>query len=78
MTTQPRQRTYDHRLVRLVQETGDVTTATGIGVPRSTSAGWLRRAPQTITKAHGMDASEVVRWLWASGLHRGAYLALTS
>ena len=36
-------RTYDHRLVRLVQETGDATIATGLGIPRSTVAGWLRR-----------------------------------
>ena len=35
------------------------TIATGIGIPRSTVAGWLKRAPQTITTAPGMDTSEV-------------------
>jgi len=39
MSTERRLRIYDHRLVRLVQETGDATIATGIGVPRSTVAG---------------------------------------
>ena len=59
MTTQSRQRIYDHRLVRLAQETGDAMIATAIRVPRSTVAGWLKRAPQTITTAPGMDTSEV-------------------
>ncbi len=57
MSTKPRQRTYDHRLVRLVQETGDTTIATHIGDPRSTVAGWLKRAPQEVTTAPGGDAS---------------------
>ena len=38
-----RQRTYDPRLIQIVRESGDVTVATRIGVPRSTAAGWLRR-----------------------------------
>lgn len=49
------QRAYDHRLVLLVQQTGDASIATRIGVPRSTVAGWLRRAPRTVT-ATGADA----------------------
>jgi putative transposase len=57
MATQPRQRTYDHRLIRLVQETGDATIATGIGIPRSTVAGWLKRAPLVVTTAPGLDAT---------------------
>ncbi len=32
MSTERRQRIYDHRLVRLVQETGDATIATNLGV----------------------------------------------
>ncbi len=57
MSTERRQRIYDHRLIRLVQETGDATIATGIEVPRSTAAGWLKRAPQVVTSAPGLDAS---------------------
>jgi len=57
MSSTPRQRAYDHRLVRLVQETGDATIATGIGVPRSTVAGWLRRSPLDVTTAPGLDAA---------------------
>lgn len=40
-----RQRRYDHRLVELVRSTGDTGHATKCGVPRSTAAGWLARAP---------------------------------
>ena len=43
------QRIYDHRLVQLVQQTGDATIATRLGVPRSTVAGWLARAPRAVT-----------------------------
>ena len=34
-----------------MQETGDPTFATRLGVPRSTVAGWLRRAPRPVTTA---------------------------
>jgi transposase InsO family protein len=47
------QRVYDHRLVRLVQETRDTGLATRVGVPRSTVAGWLRRTPRPVTPAPG-------------------------
>ncbi len=50
-------RIYDHRLVQLVQETGDPTITTRLGVPRSTVAGWLRRAPRLVTTAAEGDAS---------------------
>src|SRR5262245_10008510 len=43
MSPQRRQRAYDHRLVQLVQGTGDPCIATRLGVPRSTVAGWIRR-----------------------------------
>jgi hypothetical protein len=39
-TVRPHQR-YDHRLLHLVQPTGDVTVATDLGVPRSTARRWL-------------------------------------
>ncbi len=51
------QRTYDHRLVRLVEDTGDITIATGVGVPRSTAAGWLRRAEWDVCCARCAAAS---------------------
>ena len=44
-----RQQVYDHRLVLLIQQTGDSTIATRLGVPRSTDAGWLARAPRAVT-----------------------------
>jgi hypothetical protein len=53
------QRTYDHRLVRLVQDTGDITIATGVGVPRSTAAGWLRRARRDVTTGSTCETSSV-------------------
>src|SRR5262249_34678910 len=47
MTTSPRpQQHYDHRLRDLVHNTGDLTIATDLGVPRSTARGWLRKAPR--------------------------------
>jgi hypothetical protein len=48
MGTTREQRSYDHRLVRAVQETRDRKIATSRGVPRSTVAGWLRRAPTPV------------------------------
>lgn len=51
MSTLRARRAYDHRLVRLVQETGDTAIAVRLGVPRSTAAGWTRRAgrPPAVT-----------------------------
>lgn len=40
---------YDHRLRDLVRDTGDVTIATRLGVPRSTAAGWLRKDGKVVT-----------------------------
>ncbi len=57
MESKRHQQIYDHRLVQLVQETRDPTIATRLGVPRSTAAGWLRRAPRSITVAADGDAS---------------------
>ncbi|HKB09042.1 MAG TPA: hypothetical protein VKD69_00260 [Vicinamibacterales bacterium] len=49
MTTTGRaQQRYDHRLRDLVRGTGDVTIPTDVGVPRSTSRGWLRETPTVV------------------------------
>lgn len=50
-------RTYDHRLIELVRETGDPTIAARLGVPRSTAAGWVRRAPSAVITAPTLDAT---------------------
>src|SRR6267142_6172687 len=47
-TTGRAQQRYDHRLRDLLRDTGDVTIATDLGVPRSTARGWLREAPQVV------------------------------
>jgi len=49
MEPRRRQRSYDHRLVQLVQQTGDASIATRIGVPRSTARDWIRRALRPVT-----------------------------
>ena len=41
LSTVRTQQRYDHRLRELVQNTGDATLATELGVPRSTARGWL-------------------------------------
>ena len=51
MSSRRRKQTYDHRLIRLVQETRDASIATRLGVPRSTAAGWLRRSPPEVVTA---------------------------
>jgi putative transposase len=52
------QRTYDHRLRDLVRQTGDVSIATNLGVPRSTAAGWLRRPGPTMVTAEPLSSRE--------------------
>ena len=47
------QRTYDHRLRELVRETGDLTVATGLGVPRSTARPLLRRERDRLIAGRG-------------------------
>lgn len=51
------QRLYDHRLVQLVRQTRDSSIATRLGIPRSTVAGWLRRAPSSVTTTGTAEAS---------------------
>ena len=52
-------RIYDHRLIQLVQETGDAELATRLGVPKSTASGWIRRSPRAVITASGLDESAV-------------------
>ena len=56
-TARPQQR-YDHRLRHLVQRTGDVTIATRLGVPRSTTRGWLGSAPTMVVCLDVADLGE--------------------
>ena len=58
MTTSRPQQRYDHRLRDLVQRTGDLTIATGLGVPRSTARGWLGAAPTVVVSLEGADLTE--------------------
>jgi transposase InsO family protein len=59
MSEPRRQRTYDHRLRELVQRTGDLQFATGLGVPRSTAVGWLSSEPLDVVTLDVLDQSEV-------------------
>jgi hypothetical protein len=52
------QRIYDHRLKELVRQTGNLTIATRLGVPRSTAAGWLRRPPQGVITFDVLEMTE--------------------
>jgi len=69
MTTSRRpQQRYDHRLRDLVHNTGDVTIATDLGVPRSTARGWLRTAPRVavtidVTNVKTQELQQEVREL---------------
>ncbi|MAE69072.1 MAG: hypothetical protein CME06_01240 [Gemmatimonadetes bacterium] len=53
------QKTYDHRLRDLVHRTGDLSIATKIGVPRSTAAGWIARAPQEVVSLDILDLTRL-------------------
>ena len=53
------QRRYDHRLQDLVRESGDLSIATQLGVPRSTAAGWLRAEPQDVISLDVLDMREL-------------------
>ena len=52
------QQRYDHRLRDLVQNTGDVTLATNLGIPRSTARGWLGNAPKVVVSHDVTDLKE--------------------
>ncbi len=64
------QRSYDHRLRELVRETGDVTIATRLGVPRSTAAGWLRRKDGKVVTADPLSIREKELQAEVIRLHR--------
>lgn len=49
------QRSYDHRLRRLVQATGDLRLATRRGVPASTARGWLRPQVAEVVSIDAVD-----------------------
>jgi hypothetical protein len=70
MSSRRRQQSYDHRLVHLVQETGDATIATRLGVPRSTAAGWLRRSPPEVVTAAPLDETAAQLRVRVSKLER--------
>lgn len=59
MGTRGQQRVYDHRLVRLVRQSGDATLATRLGVPRSTATGWVRRAAAPVVTTPTLDATQL-------------------
>src|SRR3974377_711366 len=59
MTTDRPQKRDDRRLPRLVQRTGDLTIATDLGVPRSTTRGWLRTAPTVVVSLDVADLTEL-------------------
>jgi len=59
MTTARPQQRYDHRLRELVQRTGDLTIATDLGVPRSTTRGWLRTVPTVVVSLDVADLTEL-------------------
>ena len=55
-------RTYDHRLIHLVRDTGDSSIATSLGIPRSTAAGWLKRPElHAFTTPHVNDTAAELR-----------------
>lgn len=58
MSEQRQQRTYDHRLKELVRETGNLTIATRLSVPRSTAAGWIRRQRQDVITLDVLELRE--------------------
>jgi putative transposase len=58
MTRSGPQRRYDHRLRDLVQRTGDLTSATDLGVPRSTARGWLVAPPKAVVSLEVADLTE--------------------
>ena len=52
------QKTYDHRLKDLVQETGDIKLAIQKGVPPSTARGWLSSTRASVVTLDVIDATK--------------------
>ena len=61
------QKQYDHRLRRLIQNTGDLELAVRYGVPRSTARGWLKQARTDVISIDVLDMD-------AEGLQREVLL----
>ena len=55
----PRQRVYDHRLRRLVWETGNPHLFPELNIPRSTLAGWLKEPPPDVVTADLLETSDL-------------------
>jgi hypothetical protein len=53
-----RQQVYDDRLRELVRRTGDISIATALGVPRSTAAGWVRGAKQSVVTLDALEMTQ--------------------
>jgi uncharacterized radical SAM superfamily protein len=49
------QKQYDHRLCRLIQNTGDLDLAVRHGVPRSTARGWLKQSRTDVVSIDVLD-----------------------
>ena len=49
------QKQYDHRLRRLIQNTGDLDLAARHGVPRSTARGWLKQTKTDVVSIDVLD-----------------------
>jgi putative transposase len=49
------QKQYDHRLRRLIQNTGDLELAVRYGVPRSTARGWLKQSRTDVVSIDVLD-----------------------
>ena len=49
------QKQYDHRLRRLIQNSGDLDLAVRYGVPRSTARGWLKQARTDVVSIDVLD-----------------------
>ena len=49
------QKQYDHRLRRLIQNTGDLDLAARHGVPRSTARGWLKQTKTDVVSLDVLD-----------------------
>ena len=54
-----RQRVYDHRLRKLVWETGNPDLFPDLAIPRSTLAGWLREPPPEVVTVDWLAHSDV-------------------
>ena len=58
MATTRIRRLYDHRLRRLVRQTGDTQLAVQNGVPRSTARDWLRLSTPEVVSLDVLSMSE--------------------